>query len=332
MPSISLEAVSFHLDIEEPDLLYEPATSAEPVDTVQDEGIRDSQGWANHARRLGGLLLVTLTASLAPTVSALAASDHEAPHRHTHHHKKHHRSHSKSITFDSTGSFDSTGVPPPNISEQPYPPQTPEPAPSVPPPSLEELFKFAYDDANATWGISTPPCNGNVTYQSEPNNFDTSQSWIMESTWHDLYTFPNGQTYDAVNTEGPEFNPRNFFGCTIDYNNQLQPNTSTSDMAHNWTYFCTAVSHEWQHFLNEYNHETPIDHGQAIEPTNSISYPSWTGENTPPPCITNAPPGVTKIILTSEDASGKTWSVVSPSGGINETVTTSPGTSLVFGP
>jgi hypothetical protein len=325
VPSISSEAVNFHLDIEEPDpdLPYEPATGAEPVNTVQDEGIRDSQGWANHARRLGGLLLVTLTASLAPAVSAFAASDHEAPHRHTHHHKKHHRSHSKNITFDSTGSFDSTGVSPPNISEQPYPSQ----APGLSVPAL-----YAYADANATWGISTPPCNGNVTYQSEPNNFDTSQSWIMESTWHDLYTFPNGQTYDAVNTEGPEFNPRNFFGCTIDYNNQLQPNTSTSDMARNWTYFCTAVGHEWQHFLNEYSHETPIDHGQAVEPTNSISYPSWTGENTPAACITNAPPGVTKIILTSEDPSSKTWLVEPPPGGIDETVTTSPaGASLVFG-
>lgn len=322
MPSISLEAVNFN---------YEPVAGAEPVATVQDEGIRDSQGWANRARRLGGLLLVTLTASLAPTVSALAADNHEVPHHHKHHHKKHHHSHAKGITFDSTGSFDSTGVPPPRISEQPYPPQTP--APSVPTPSLEELFQYAYADANATWGISTPPCNGNVAYQSEPTNFDTTQSWMMESTWHDFYTFPDGQTADVGYTEGPQFNPQNFFDCTIDYNNQVHPNTSTSDMALNWTYFCTGVSHEWQHFLNEYDHETPIDHGKAVEPTNSISYPSWTGENTPAACITNAPPGVTKIILTSEDASSKTWLVEPPPGGIDETITTSPpDASLVFGP
>jgi hypothetical protein len=303
MSLTSQEVANPHIYMEEldPGLLYERTVNPEPVNTIQDEGVKDNLELTNYARRLGAVALVTL-AALVPADSAFAASSHEAPHhraaraeltrhetgKHTHHKKQHH-GHANAPTQAS---------------------ELARAQPPVPVPSLAELFQFAYADANATWGISQPPCGGNVTYQSEPNNFDTTQSWIMESSWHDIYTRPDGATTDAVNVEGPQVDPQNFSGCTMYYNNQLQPNASTSDMANNWTYFCTAVSHEWQHFLNQYSHETPTDHGQAVEPPTSISYPSWTMENTPDSCISNAPPGVTMVTLTSENA----WSITPPGG------------------
>ena len=323
-----------------PGIPYEPTGNVEPVNTIQDETVGDSLGWTNYVRRLGAISLVTL-AALVSTAPAFAAGNHKASRHHSQHtehtghktgkpahHKKHRHAHNKS--FDSFGSFDSSGISPtPALQPVLVPTQ---PAVAVPPPSLQELLQYAYDDADATWGISTPPCNGDVINQSEPNNFDTSQSWVMESSWKDIITLPGGVTTDLINVEGPQVNPQNFSDCTMSYNNQLQPNTSTSDMANNWDYFCFAVNHEWQHFLNQYNDETPIDHGHAVEPPSSVSYPMWTGENTPDSCITNAPPGVTQVIITSQDASGNTWSVTPPAGGIDETITTSPGTSLILAP
>lgn len=326
-----------------PSLPYEHAGNVVPENIIQDEIRGDKPGWTNYVRRIGAIALVTLTA-LVPTASAFAADNHKASHHHTQHtehtghktgkqdhNKRHHRAHNKS--FDSIGSFDSTGaIPPPAPIPEPVPPYLTEQPSSVPPPSLQELFQYAYDDANATWGISTPPCNGDVANQSEPGNFDTTQSWVMESSWKDIITLPGGGTNDLINVEGPQVNPQNFSDCMISYNNQLQPNTSTSDMANNWDYFCFAISHEWQHFLNEYNDETPIDHGHAVEPPNSVSYPAWTGQNTPASCTANAPEGVTQVILASQDASGNTWSITPPPGGIDQIVTTSAGGPLILAP
>lgn len=325
MSSITQEALNPHPYPEElnPSLPYEHAVNSEPANTIQEEGVRDSLGRAKHARLLGAASLATL-AAFVPAASTLAAGKHEASHHHPQHaerthHKKHHHGHNKKRTFDSSG----VGPPAPHLVAGPAPVQP------TAQPSLQELFQYAYDDANATWGISTPPCNGNVTYQAETSNFNTSQSWVMESTWHDQYTLPGGAIRDAINVEGPDVNPQNFSGCTMYYNTQERPNTSLSDMTRNWTFFCSVVSHEWQHFLNKYNDETPIDHGTASEPTSSISYPSWTGENTPNSCLTNAPPGVTQVIY----ASANTWLIEpAPSGAISDTITTSSPGPIILAP
>jgi hypothetical protein len=322
-----------------PDLPYKPTADIEQVGPIQGDTVDNDPGWTDYVRRIGAISLVAL-AALVPTASAFAAGNHKALRHHAQqvehgghktgkpaHHKKHHHAHNK--TFDSYGSFDSTGISPtPALQPVPVVPQ-----PSVPPPPLQELFQYAYADADATWGISEPPCSGDVTYQSEPSNYDTSQSWVMESMWQDVVKLPNGVTSNLFNLEGPQVNPQNFSDCMMSYNNQLQPNTSTSDMANNWDYFCFAVNHEWQHFLNQYNDETPIDHGHAVEPPNSVSYPMWTGENTPASCINNAPPGVTQVTLTSQDTSGNNvWSITPPAGGTSETLTIPPGTSPILAP
>jgi hypothetical protein len=297
----------------DPGLLYERTVNPEPVNTIPDEGVKDNLELTNYARRLGAISLVTL-AALVPTASAFAAGNHQSlhhPSQHTEHtgheagkpthHKKQHHGHAQASTEASKQS---------------------SPQPPAPIPSLQELFQYAYADADTTWGISEPPCKGDVSYQSEPNHFDTTQSWVMESSWHDIYTLPDGATRDAVNVEGPQVDPQNFSGCTMYYNNQLQPNTSTGDMANNWTYFCSIVSHEWQHFLNQYIDETPTDHGQAVEPPSSVSYPMWTMENTPASCISNPPPGVTMVTLTS----GDTLSIGPSYGATEVNLTIPPGT------
>jgi hypothetical protein len=155
----------------------------------------------------------------------------------------------------------------------------------------ERDVAIVFQDAEQYWGATV--CENNITF--EFSDIDPQASaFALWDNYGDGAGYING---DAHNVESAQVSAQNFTNCIIGFNSVRYG--SLGQIVHNWTQICTDGVREVMHLDNQYATEPPEDHGtDTTNPETSIAYAGWTGENTPPQCMTTAPQGALLITRT----------------------------------